>query len=490
MSDKKIVSFILGRVSLAMAVVYLLPIFYLLIESSNTESLMLFTSMMIMSLIVGMILTYEGRNHKKRIKINDSVHIIFFIWILMTILGIIPFIYLSEMSIVDAILETVSNLTSAGVSIIPLHSETVIKLWQASLMWIGSFVFLNMLVTLLPEVSGCFGMELSLNQGQVFSPMAGQMRIMARRISMTYVILTLLSVLMFKFAGVEIFQSIEYAMRCISTGGGELTATNRYVEYAAMMTMLIASGNFLLYNRLALTMIPALNSLTAKSLQKNISLNLKTFFKNSEVRFLNSAIMIMTLMIVVGIFDGNIRLTVFEIISYLSTTGINLTDMSEVEDYGKFILIISGVIGGCMGSVTGGLKAIRVIILFKMVKAEISKVIHPRLVTTIKVSGKAVPSKIIGRVLSYFFLSAVTLFICSVVLSLNGETFSKSVSITLACLTNLGNLPGLCSSNDFKMLHEVMKIFCSMIMVIGRVEIFAFLMWIGLERTNQKKRSW
>ena len=441
------------------------------------------------------------------------------IWPLLTVLGAIPFITTHSLAPVDAILETVSDLTAAGVSFLPDSAPYVLKLWQAVLMWLGSFIFLCILVTVLPEVSGCFGMELSISQGQIFSPMLGQMRAMARKILLIYDLLTFISFALFKLSGLDNWDALSMAMRCISTGGGGFFAGrgNVYVEYAAIFSMLMACGNFLLYFRLINTIVPPQSSLHLESsikivnfarrvhhlifefimlIRKNARNNLKIFFSNSEVQALLLTIFICTNFIMFTTFrmmsDGNLsfRLSLFEVVSYISTTGFSISNAANLPDYTRFILYLLAVAGGCMGSVTGGLKAIRVIILFKLAKVETLKVIHSRMITNIKVSGTSVPMKIVGRVLSFFFLCSVTLFVFSVILSLSGQAFSTSVAMSMACLTNIGPLPGICESSAFMALPAMMKLFCCLILVVGRMEIFAFLIILSLINIKKDRHQW
>ena len=420
---------------------------------------------------------------------------------------------------VDAILETVSDLTAAGVSFLPDSAPYVLKLWQAVLMWLGSFIFLCILVTILPEVSGCFGLELSLSQGQIFSSMIGQMRFMAHKILIIYEFITLISFALFKLAGLDNWDALSMAMRCISTGGGSFFSGrgNLYVEYAAIFSMLMACGNFLLYFRLMNTIIPPQSSLHLNApikaidfvkrihrliidfvllIRRNARNNLKIFFKNSEVQALLITIFICTNFILFVTFsamsDGNLgfRLSLFEVVSYMSTTGFSISNAANLPDYTRFILYLLAVVGGCMGSVTGGLKAIRIIILFKLAKVETLKVIHPRMITNIKVSGISVPMKIVGRVLSFFFLCSVTLFVFSFILSLSGQTFSTSVAMSMACLTNIGPLPGICEPSAFMALPAIMKLFCCLILIVGRMEIFAFLILISFIKIGRERRPW
>ena len=520
MIDIKILCFLLGRAMFSMSIMYILPICYALFTNQSEKILSFFVMLMIISAIAATILTYKSTGYRQRIKIIESALTMILVWILLTIFGSIPFMVTNWLSPFEAILETVSDLTAAGLSLLSPDAPYILKLWQASLMWLGSFVFLSILVTILPEVSGCFGLELSLNQGQIFSPMIGQMRSMARKILLIYEVLTLISFIMFKLAGLNNFDSLSMAMRCISTGGGDFFPSrgNVYIEYAARFSMLIACGNFLLYFRLINTIIPPVSSLHLKKIgmknfakrihnliieffmliKRNCLSNLKIFFNNSEVQFLivsiffGTSIILFTTFTKKYIFDGNeaFRLALFHVISYISTTGFNLVDLTNAPDFDRFFLFLIVTIGGCMGSVTGGLKVIRVIILFKLFKIETLKTIHPKMITSIKISGAAVPMKIVGRVLAFFFLCSVTMFLFAIILSLSGQSFSTSVAMSLACLTNTGILPGICDPSDFIALPAVMKLFCCLILIVGRMEIFAFLIVILFAHSNRDRQQW
>ncbi len=502
-----------------MALAYLLPICYAFFSMQNWKVAAFFSILAAISTITGSIFAYSSRNHRQRIKISESAASMIVVWIPLAAIGAVPFIMTNWLSPIDSLLETISNLTAAGLSLLPLNAPYILQLWQASLMWLGSFIFLSILVTILPEVSGCFGMELSLSQGQIFSPMLGQMRYMATKILLIYEALTLLSFGLFKLAGLDNWDSLSMALRCISTGGGSFFAGkgNIYVEYAAIFSMLFACGNFLLYFRLLNTIIPPASSLSSKKfvnikhfaknvhlliikffvlLRNNAKSNAKIFFSNSEVQFLLVTIFVSTNFILFTMFgtliDGNFsfRMAFFHVVSFISTTGMTIANVNDFQDYNRFLLFILAVVGGCMGSVTGGLKSIRVIILFKLAANETLKVIHPRMMTNIKVSGASVPMKIVGRVLAFFFLCSVSMFVFSVILSLSGQPFSTSVAMSMACLTNTGTLPGICDSETFLELPIVMKLLCCLIFVVGRMEIFAFLILAALIHFNQEKRTW
>ena len=497
MRDKKIIYFLLGQAALVMALAFFIPIICALADRQFELARSFFMQQNIAAMLCSTFFCY-GRGHRRRIEVADSAIAMICIWFVMSIIGALPFVIGGILNPVDAFLETVSDLTAAGVGFLPSSTPYEFKLWQAALMWQGSLMFLVVLVTLLPEVSGCFGMELSLSQGQIFSPMLGQMLISARRIANIYSILTLLSMLMFKIAGLDWRDAVIMSMRCLSTGGGEFSGVgNVYVEYVAAFSMLLACGNFLLYFRLIHTLTPHFNT-PPQEFKRNLIANIKTFYSNSEVQFMSAVIVVGTLLIAFTIFDKNyitdgntgFRMALFHVVSFASTTGMTLRDISNAPDFDRFFLFLLVAMGGCMGSVTGGLKVIRVLILFKIAAVDIHKTIHPRMMPSITVNGSVVPIRVVGRILSYFFLCVLTLFVCSVILSLSGQTFSTSVVMTLACLTNVGIMPGLCDSSTFMQLPIIMKLFCALIFVVGRMEIFAFLIVLSSVKFRQEKTHW
>ena len=165
-------------------------------------------------------------------------------------------------------------------------------------------------------------------------------------------------------------------------------------------------------------------------------------------------------------------------------------DIEKSHDFDKFLIFMMAIFGGCMGSVTGGLKMIRVIVFAKVTAAEVTKTMHPQMIESIRVNKIVVPQKIVGRILAYFFLCLITLFICSAVLSYIDLEFSEAVGMSAACLTNVGILPGICDPSDFLKLSVQGKIFCMLILIVGRLEIFALLLIPASLKFRRRNKKW
>ena len=489
----------------------LLPVIYAVVEFRALDTTIFFAAIGIFSIVTGIIFQRFGTGRFQRAPVAESATAILLMYPLLAVFGCLPFMLTGWLPPLDALLETVGDLTSAGLSILPEDAPYLLRLWQSELMWLGSLLFLIMLVTVLPEVSGCFGISLSLQGGQNFSAIIGQMNSMSVRIIKVYVTLTAVSFAAFKLAGLNGWDSLLMAMRCLSTGGGKFFPPHGsfYVEYAAIFVMLLACGNFLIYYRVIYNLLPprlefGLNYFTRLKqyffrLKRTIIGNAKLLAANEEAKVLYATIFFGMLIIFFRIFwqdiyfDGDeaFRRSLFYIVSFVSTTGITLSDSAaHVHDFDKFFIFLMAVTGGCIGSVTGGFKIIRLIVLIKITAAEIKKTIHPRMMIAIRVGSVPVPMKTVGRILSFFFLALVTMFVCAAVLSFTGPTFSEAVSMSIACLSTVGNLPGLCDAENFKALSEFGKIFCMIILVIGRLEIFALLLAVAGIKIRRRKSDW
>ena len=496
---------------LTFAATLLLPIAYAVTEFGALDTTIFFVAIGGVSIVTGIIFQKFGVGRFQRAPVAESAAAILIMYPILAIFGCLPFWLTGWLEPLDALLETVGNLTSAGLAILPKDAPYLLLIWQSCLMWLGSLLFLIMLVTVLPEVSGCFGISLSLQGGQGFSAVIGQMNSMSIRVIKVYSTLTAISFVAFKLAGLNAWDSLLMAMRCISTGGGNFFPDYEsiYVEYAAVFAMLLACGNFLLYYRVIYTLLPpriefGLNYFTRLKqyflrLKRTIIGNLTLIIANEEIMILYGTIFFAVLILMFRVFfeglylDGNedFRESLFYVVSFVSTTGFTLDESAAgAHSFDRFFIFLMAVTGGCIGSVTGGFKIIRLIVLIKITVAEVRKTIHPRMVTVIRVGNMPVPMKTVGRILSFFFLALVTMFICAAILSFTGPTFSEAVSMSVACLANVGNLPGLCDADNFRELSNFGKIFCMVILIVGRLEIFALLIAVAGMKFRRKKSNW
>ena len=231
--------------------------------------------------------------------------------------------------------------------------------------------------------------------------------------------------------------------------------------------MLLASGNFLLY---------------WKSWERR---DFKSLFCDAEWRTFLTVVVVTGCLVSFhlwrfGVYDGwdNLRYGFFQVLSFISTSGFSSAAYSTWPEFDKYVLFALAFVGGCIGSATGGLKVMRFMVLFKMAAQEMRRTLHPHMVISLKIDGVPVDMKIISRVLSYFFLFMATFFVSMLIISLSGVTPVQAMGMAVGCLSSVGSTMDLFGVADVSVLPAWTKLYCSFLMILGRVEIFSFLVVI------------
>ena len=149
------------------------------------------------------------------------------------------------------------------------------------------------------------------------------------------------------------------------------------------------------------------------------------------------------------------------------------------------------LIGGCIGSISGGFKIFRLQVLLKSSLAELKRTLHPHMVVHIQVDGKAVPQKIIERILGYFFMFFVTILVSLLVISLSGLNMQQTMDVAIACITSSGPMMMFhLDAGEVRNLPDWVKLYCSMLMVIGKVNVFTFLLIVHGAWNGLQERQW
>ena len=475
--DWKLVYAWLGRCALAEGGALLLP--FLCGWAHGEDGMEVFAMLAAASFALGGVLIHFGEGHRQRVDLREASAIMVMLWPFLAILGFLPFCVAGWLGLVDSFLETMSDLTAVSVGILPREAPYALRFWQALLMWTGSLNFLVILVTVLPQVSGCFGMELSALRGQGFSPMMRRMGAMAKGTAAVYAALTFFSFLLFLLSGLSPWDAATMAMRCLSTGGGAFfPGRGSYaVERAIMVSTLLGSLSIMLFRQ----------TVTRK--------DFRAFWRDAEVRVFLLLVVSAGILVALHLHSSHhygwfrsLHYGFFHMLSFLGTTGFRAAPVELWPGFDIFFLLLLSFVGGCMGSSTGGLKIIRLLVLFKMTWAGIRRTLHPNMVVSIKVGGVPVPVKVAARIMSFFFLYILVFFASAVVISMSGTALSSSVGMSLACLTGIGFAPGLAGPGEFAALSSPMKLFCCLVMEAGRIEIFAILALLQASYRDMRRK--
>lgn len=472
--DRHILFYLVGRLILVNGLGLIIPLIAGLFWGE--AGLLYFGPPLITAVAFSAYCLYRGRHHKRQVGAGEGAWYMVLVWLILSLVGMMPYVMAGVFSSpADAFFESVSAFTTTGTSALPDGGASLpasLLLWHSLMGWLGGLNFILMLASVMPLVSGCFGLTLSVHQSVSFSPMVASMQDAARKVGCIYLAITVFSMVLYWLAGLSPTAAVNQGLMTLSTSGGDslfdfFRYDNRALEGAAVISMLLASGNFLLY---------------WKGWERR---SLKIFFHDAELRYF--LILLFGVSAVVsfhlwhyGVYDGwdNLRYGFFQVLSFVSTSGFSSTTTAAWPEFDKYVLFLLAFIGGCIGSSTGGLKVMRFMVLFKMTAQELRRTLHPHMVISLKIDGVPVDMKIVSRVLSYFFLVIVTFFASMLIISLAGVTPIQAMGMAVGCLSSVGSTMALFGVTDIAGLPAWTKVYCGFLMILGRVEIFPILLVI------------
>lgn len=391
-------------------------------------------------------------------------------WFLVSIFGALPF-YLSGAipSFIDCIFETVSGFTTTGATILPEveHLPKGILFWRAFTHWIGGMGIL-MFLLILTQLSE--GHTLYIMRAEVPGPSVGKIapRSDSNAIILysIYTALTVIETVLLLFGGMPFFDAVTNAMSTAGTGGfsvrnaGIAYYDSAYVEWVISIFMVLFGVNFNIYYLMILK-------------------RFKSAFRSEELRVYMLIIALVAVAMAInvteyyGSFGVAIRKTFFQTAAVITTTGFGGVEFMEWPMLCHSILLIVFFTGACAGSTGGGIKISRIIMTFKMLFAESHKLAHPREVTNIKFEGKIVDKETKGFIMVYMTAFFVILGLSSIFVMAMGHDYETAFTSALSCLNNVGPALGEVGHGGvYTMFNGVTKLFMSLLMLVGRLEIF------------------
>ena len=394
-------------------------------------------------------------------------------WILLSLFGALPF-YISGSipNIIDCIFETVSGFTTTGATILNTV-ETLPKsilFWRAFTHWIGG---MGVLVFLLMLTQISEGNAMYIMRAEVPGPSVGKLAPRMRSNSLIlygiYTALTVLEAVILTIEGQSVFDAVTNAMSTAGTGGfsvrdmGIAAYGSPAVEWTIAVFMLLFGINFNLYYLILFGRI-------------------KQVFASEELKVYTGIIAAATLTVGInvmnyyGSFGDSIRKAFFQVTSVISTTGFSNVEFMNWPQLSRAVILVLLFTGACAGSTAGGIKISRIIIMAKVVYRSIHQLAHPHEVSCIKFEGKVVDRETRSFVCTYMTTFFVILFLSTFAVMFQGHDFETSFSAMLSCFNNVGPALGLVGhSGNYNIFNDGIKLFMSLIMLVGRLEIFPML---------------
>lgn len=462
---------VLGSILIIESLLMMPSYFIALYTNGNDKSAFLFT--IILSIIIGIALLSKKKVSNK-ISARDGFAIVTFGWIIASLLGALP-LYLpgNTITYIDALFEIVSGFTTTGSTIIAnvevLPMGTLF--WRSFTHWIGGMGILVFTLALLPALGiGGFQIYKAESPGPVAGKIAPRLRDTAKILYTTYIALTLLEVIFLLIGGMSIFDAFVYTFGTVGTGGfatknlsvGAYDST--YIHLVIGTFMILSGINFSLY-------------------YIGFKGRIRDVFMDEELRLYlvigGSAVLFIALNLIFSSYDSiglAFRDAYFQVSSIMTTTGYSTIDFDLWPSFSKGILLLLMFVGACAGSTAGGMKVIRILVMFKLIKREIGKSFHPRAIMPIKVNGKIMNNETISGINSFLALYLFIFVGATLLITLEGVNIESAIASVAATLGNIG--PGLSfvgPTKNFGLYSQPAKALFTLLMLLGRLELFTVI---------------
>ncbi len=438
-----------------------------------------FVTAMVMIFGIGFTSWLPVRQVRQELRTRDGFLIAALFWLTLGLAGTLPFMIADKpgLSFADAFFESLSGWTTTGATVMTgLEFLPKSILWyRQQLQWLGGMGIIVLAVAILPML-GIGGMQ--LYRAEMPGPMKDtkltpRIAETAKALWYVYAGLTLSCGLAYWAAGMDGFDAAVHSFSTVGIGGfstydasiGHFNSA--VIEGICVFFMLVAAMNYSLH----------FFACRNKSLSH--------YLQDPEIRFFLQIMAGGAVLTVVALwltntygFLDSVRYGIFELVSVASTAGFSTADFSSWPVFLPVLLFMMAFIGGCTGSTGGGMKVIRVLLIYKQGVREIHRLIHPNAIMPVKLGKRAVPDRVLTGVWGFFSVYIVTFMVMMLALMATGMDQVTAFSAVGSCLNNLG--PGLGDvAAHYGNISDTAKWLLALTMLLGRLEIFTLLVLLS-----------
>lgn len=423
----------------------------------------------------GVALWLATQRAKTELQIRDGFMVTAAFWIVLGVFGALPFLLSDavEISVFDAIFESVSGLTTTGATVLVGLDDIPqsILLYRQLLQWLGGIGIIVLAVAVLPML-GIGGVQLYRAESTgpaKDSKLTPRITSTAKALFSIYLGLTISCALAYFLAGMSAFDAISHAFSTIAIGG--FSTHDASMGYFNSNIILLISSLFML--------ISAVNfGLHFVAFSKR---NPTIYRYDSETKFFFSIVVIsvaitcitLALMETLPVKEALIH-GLFQTVSIATTTGYASDNFSVWPSFLPIFLIMLSVMGACAGSTGGGMKAMRILLVFRQGLRELRQLLHPNAVIPLKLDHRRVRPEVVSAVWSFFAVYMFSSLILVLAMLGTGLDFLSAVSAVVASINNLGPGLGTVASN-YGGVSDMGKVILCIAMLLGRLEIFTLL---------------
>lgn len=437
-------------------------------------ALWVFLSSFGITLLAGLILWLPARSFHSELRMRDGFLIVVLMWVMLALFGSIPFLHSPGLSWTDAVFESLSGLTTTGATVITgidALPDSVLY-YRQQLQWLGGMGIIVLAVAILPML-GIGGMQLyrAETPGPIKdNKLTPRITETAKALWYIYLGLTIACAAAYWMAGMSVFDAIAHGMTTVALGGFS-THDESFgyfdsgtIEFVAVVFMVVSGANF------------ALHFLSWRRA------SMRPYLEDAELMAYLAMLAAVALITVGWLqvtnffsgFDTTLHRGLFQAVSIATTAGYTTAHYHDWPSFLTLMLLMASFIGACAGSTGGGLKVIRILLLFKQGAREVRRLIHPNAWFQVKVGGKSLSGEVIDAIWGFFSLYIACFCIMSLLLAGSGLDLITAFSAVAACINNLG--PGLAGvAVDYAGINDFSKWVLCLAMLLGRLEIFTLL---------------
>lgn len=435
---------------------------------------LVFAESMLLTALGGLALWLTNVKERHELSVRDGFLFVTLFWLILGMVGALPFILGLHLNLTDAVFESVSGFTTTGATVIvgldALPSSILYHRQQ--IQWLGGMGIIVLAVAILP-LMGVGGLQLyraessGVSKNEKLTPRIGET---ARALWLIYAALTAVCAIAFWLAGMSLFDAVGHAFTTVATGGfsthdaslGFFDST--LIEAIAIVFMLAGGVNFAIHFVAWRHRSPF------------------AYLKDPEVRAYGLIFVLSSLFIGASLYAAtayesgwaSLRYSTFQVASILTSTGFGTATFAEWPLHIPLVLVILSFTGGCAGSTAGGIKVLRIMLLGKLGVRQLFQLAHPQSVTVIKLGSRPVSEEILFSVWGFYVLYIVTALLLTVGMMAAGLDLESAFGAVVATINLLG--PGLGEvASTFATTTPVVKWLSVFAMLVGRLEVFTLL---------------
>lgn len=399
------------------------------------------------------------------------------VWVVFSIFGLIPFMLCNRhLSFTDAFFEAMAGFTTTGATVVVDTGSFShgMQIWRALTQWIGGMGIILFTLAIIPSLNHSGGMQMFNAEvtGITHDKIRPRVSSTAKTLWGIYFTLTSVLVVLLWAGPMTLFESICTAFGTISTGG--------YTPFHNALGQYSDS----IYVKLVITVFMFLGGVNFALIFKAASGSWKAVYRNDVFRaFVILVLVFTTLFGLSALFSPTVNSLsellidpLFQVVSIITSTGLTVTNFTLWGPMVLGLTLVMMFFGACAGSTSGGAKIDRILVLFKNARNELYRCVHPNAILSVKMNGKIFSPDTVNKVIAFLCIYVLLVVCGGLVLSAMGVPFIDSFFSTFSCISNTGfgaAVTGL--ADNFEVLPCAAKWLLSLLMLIGRLEIFTVL---------------